>query len=58
MGSKLFIYNPFGWYTDHSTIKFLIDHLSNMGIYIAGTHYTLKFFNKQETRTKQKSGIA
>lgn len=58
MGSKLFIYNPFGWYTDHSTIKFLIDHLSIMGIYIAGTHYTLKFINKQETRTKQKSGIA
>lgn len=54
MGSKLFIYNPFGWFTDDFTIKFLIDHLSIMGIYVCGTHYALKFFHKQEKRAEQK----
>jgi hypothetical protein len=48
MGSKLFIYNPFGWFSDDSTIRFLIEHLSIMGIYICGTHYTLKFIHKKE----------
>ncbi|MGM7723091.1 DUF4405 domain-containing protein [Metabacillus sp. Hm71] len=55
MGSKLFIYNPFGWFNDDSAIRFLIDHLSIMGIYIAGTHYALKFIQKQEKRAVQKN---
>lgn len=50
MGTKLFIYNPFGWFNDDSTIRFLIDHLSIMGIYIAGTHYALKFISRQEQK--------
>ncbi len=54
MGSKLFIYNPFGWFNNDSTIKFLIDHLSIMGIYVCGTHYALKFIHKQEKRAEQK----
>jgi Domain of unknown function (DUF4405) len=48
MGSKLFFYNPFGWSHDNSKIRFLIDHLSIMGIYICGTHYALKFVHIQE----------
>jgi hypothetical protein len=56
MGSKLFINNPFGWFTDDSIIRFLIEHLSIMGIYICGTHYTLKFIHKQEKRAEQKVG--
>lgn len=55
MGSKLFIYNPFGWFNDDSTIRFLINHLSIMGIYIAGTHYALKFIQRQEQRAVQKN---
>jgi Domain of unknown function (DUF4405) len=58
MGSKLFIYNPFGWFTGDSTLKFLIDHLSIMGIYICGTHYTLKFIHKQQKRAEKQSDIA
>jgi hypothetical protein len=54
MGSKLLIYNPFGWFTDDSIIRFLINHLSIMGIYICGTHYALKFIHKQEKRAEQK----
>ena len=58
MGSKLFIYNPFGTsFNDDSTIRFLIDHLSIMGIYICGTHYALKFIQRQEQRAVQKSDI-
>ncbi|MEH7416557.1 DUF4405 domain-containing protein [Neobacillus drentensis] len=54
IGAKLFIYNPFGnWFNDNSTLVFLIDHLSIMGIYICGTHYALKFIQKQETRAEQ-----
>jgi hypothetical protein len=53
MGSKLFIYNPFGWSYDDTTLRFLIDHLAIMGIYICGTHYTLKFIHKQEKRAEQ-----
>ncbi|PFO06613.1 hypothetical protein COJ85_06820 [Bacillus sp. AFS076308] len=54
MGSKLFIYNPFGnWFNENSTVVFLVDHLSIMGIYICGTHYALKFIQKQETRAEQ-----
>jgi hypothetical protein len=58
MGSKLFIYNPFGWFTDDSIIRFLIEHLSIMGIYICGTHYTLKFIHKQQIRAEKQSEIA
>lgn len=47
MGSKLIIYDPFG-YWDESTLRFLIDYLSVVGIYICGTHYALKFVQKQE----------
>jgi hypothetical protein len=45
---KLTVYNPFGWNFDKSSMGFLIDHLSIMGIYISGTYYTLKFVQKQE----------
>lgn len=55
MGSKLFIYNPFGWFNDDTTIRFLIDHLSIMGIYICGSHYALKFIQMQEKRAVQKN---
>jgi hypothetical protein len=55
MGSKLFIYNPFGWFNDDSTIRFLIDHLAIMGIYICGTHYALKFIQRQEKKVVQKN---
>jgi hypothetical protein len=54
MGSKLFIYNPFGWFTDDSIINFLMEHLSIMGIYVCGTHYTLKIIHKQEKSAEQK----
>jgi len=54
MGSKLFLYSPFGWSHDNSTIRFLIDHLSIMGIYICGTHYALKFVQNQEKRGGRK----
>ncbi|PLR67027.1 DUF4405 domain-containing protein [Bacillus sp. UMB0893] len=45
---KLTVYNPFGWNIDKSSMGFLIDHLSIMGIYISGTHYALKFVRKQD----------
>jgi hypothetical protein len=48
MLSRLTIYNPFGWSYDKSTVGFLIDYLSIMGMYISGTHYVLKFVRKQE----------
>lgn len=49
MGSRLLIYNPFGyWGFDESIVNFLIDFLYVMGIYITGTHYTLKFIQKHE----------
>lgn len=50
MLSKLTIYNPFGWYSSESTMQFLIDYLSMMGIYISGTHYALKFVRNNEKR--------
>ncbi|GAA1368085.1 hypothetical protein GCM10009597_01190 [Peribacillus frigoritolerans] len=40
---------------DDSTLRFLIDHLSIMGIYIAGTHYALKFIQRQEKKVVQKN---
>ncbi|MBO1511476.1 DUF4405 domain-containing protein [Metabacillus bambusae] len=55
MGSKLFIYNPFGWFDNDSIIGFLIDHLAIMGIYITGTHYALKFIQKQDQRVVLKN---
>jgi Domain of unknown function (DUF4405) len=45
---KLTVYNPFGWNNDKSSMGFLLDHLSIMGIYISGTHYALKFVRKQD----------
>lgn len=49
MGSKLLIYNPFGyWGFDESALKFVLDYLAIMGIYICGTHYTLKYIQKLE----------
>ncbi|MED3987739.1 DUF4405 domain-containing protein [Peribacillus simplex] len=45
---KLTVYNPFVWNIDKSSMGFLIDHLSIMGIYICGTHYALKFVRKQD----------
>lgn len=48
MGSKLFIYNPFGWGGEGSLLNFIRDHLAIMGIYICGTYYTLIFIRKQE----------
>jgi Domain of unknown function (DUF4405) len=51
MGSKLTIYSPFGnWFNDDSIIRFLIDNLSIIGIYICGTHYALKFIQRQEKK--------
>lgn len=48
MGSKLILYDPFGYLNfDESTMVFLIDYLSFMGIYICGTHYALKFVQRQ-----------
>lgn len=54
IGSKLTIYNPFGWYSDESNISFLVDYLSIMGIYICGAHYAIQFVRKQE-KAKQPS---
>ncbi|KRE38149.1 DUF4405 domain-containing protein [Paenibacillus sp. Soil522] len=49
MGSRLLIYNPFGyWGFDETAMRFVIDYLSIMGIYICGTHYTLKYIQKHE----------
>lgn len=48
MGYKLTIYNPFGWNKEQSFMKFSVDYLSLMGIYICGTHYALKFVQKQD----------
>ena len=50
IGEKLTIYNPFGWGYDDSAMRFLIDYLSIMGIYISGTHYAVKFIQKQNKR--------
>ncbi|MDQ0886478.1 hypothetical protein QFZ81_001566 [Paenibacillus sp. V4I9] len=49
MGSRLLIYNPFGyWGFDETALRFVIDYLAIMGIYICGTHYTLKYIQKHE----------
>ncbi|MBO1511294.1 hypothetical protein [Metabacillus bambusae] len=48
MHYKLTVYNPFGWNYEESSIGFLIDHLSIMGIYISGAYYVLKFVQKHD----------
>ncbi|MGW9018523.1 DUF4405 domain-containing protein [Priestia megaterium] len=48
LGSKLIIYDPFGSFIlEESTMGFLIDYLSIMGLYICGTHYALKFVRSE-----------
>ncbi|RCW41127.1 DUF4405 domain-containing protein [Paenibacillus prosopidis] len=55
IGFKLTVYNPFGtWVNDDTAIKFIIDHLSIMGIYICGTHYALKFIQREGQTATQK----
>jgi hypothetical protein len=54
MSSKLTIYNPFGWGADDSALRFLIDHLAIMGIYISGTHYVLKFVQRMKKEKTSK----
>jgi hypothetical protein len=54
---KLTVYNPFGWDIDESSMGFLIDHLSIMGIYISGTHYVLKFVQKQDKTRLTRSSL-
>lgn len=49
VGSKLILYYTFDdWSFSESTMGFLIDYLSIMGIYICGTYYALKFVQNQE----------
>jgi hypothetical protein len=57
MLNKLTIYNPFGWESYDSSMKFLIDHLAIMGIYISGTHYVLKFVQKQDKTNFQNKKV-
>jgi len=57
MLNKLTIYNPFGWESYDSSMKFLLDHLAIMGIYISGTHYVLKFVQKQDKTRLDKTGF-
>ncbi|WP_307564121.1 DUF4405 domain-containing protein [Paenibacillus sp. V4I7] len=54
MGSKLFIYNPFGWGGNGSLLSFIRDQLEIMGIYIGGTHYSLIFMRKQKVAINEK----
>lgn len=58
MGYKLTIYNPFGWGFDDSAMRFLIDYLAIMGIYISGTHYALKFIQKPKNRKLSRDNAA
>lgn len=47
IGSRLILYYTFDfWNSEESFIKFFIDYLSIMGIYIWITHYALKLFKK------------
>jgi hypothetical protein len=57
MLNKLTIYNPFGWESYDSSMKFLLDHLAIMGIYISGTHYVLKFVQKQDKTNFQNKKV-
>jgi hypothetical protein len=53
LGSKLFVYDPFGSGNfNESSITFLIDYLTIMGIYVCGTHYAVKFIQKQKTHAE------
>ena len=54
---KLTIYNPFGWKFNDSSMGFLLDHLAIMGIYISGTHYVLKFVQKQDNTNFQNKKV-
>lgn len=57
MLNKLTIYNPFGWGFYDSSMGFLLDHLAIMGIYISGTHYVLKFVQKQDKTRLDTTGF-
>ncbi|MEF2093225.1 DUF4405 domain-containing protein [Bacillus sp. CFBP9009] len=57
MLNKLTIYNPFGWEFYDSSMGFLLDHLAIMGIYISGTHYVLKFVQKQDKTRLDTTGF-
>ncbi|TDL88801.1 DUF4405 domain-containing protein [Vibrio vulnificus] len=57
MLNKLTIYNPFGWESYDSSMKFLLDHLAIMGIYISGAHYVLKFVQKQDKTRLDTTGF-
>ncbi|WP_350300118.1 DUF4405 domain-containing protein [Peribacillus frigoritolerans] len=57
MLNKLTIYNPFGWEFYDSSMGFLLDHLAIMGIYISGTHYVLKFVQKQDKTRLETTGF-
>ena len=57
MLNKLTIYNPFGWKFNDSSMGFLLDHLAIMGIYISGTHYVLKFVQKQDKTNFQNKKV-
>ncbi|MEV5030240.1 DUF4405 domain-containing protein [Paenibacillus sp. LPE1-1-1.1] len=51
LGTKLVVYDPFGSFGfDDSAIIFIMDYLSIKGIYICGTHYAVKFIQKQKQR--------
>lgn len=51
LGAKLVVYDPFGFLGfDESAITFIMDYLAIMGIYIGGTHYAVKFIQKQKQR--------
>lgn len=51
LGTKLVVFDPFGSLGfDESSITFIMDYLSIMGIYICGTHYAVKFIQKQKQR--------
>ncbi|WP_258297310.1 DUF4405 domain-containing protein [Paenibacillus peoriae] len=55
VGSKLILYYTFdnwGQNSNPSGMKVLFDHLTIMGIYIAGTHYILKLIPKKKTSGK------
>lgn len=52
---KLTVYNPFAWNFDTTAVDLIIDYLAIMGIYIGGTHYVLKFIQKQDKTRLKKS---
>ncbi|PAD37114.1 hypothetical protein CHH48_01595 [Terribacillus saccharophilus] len=57
LGSKLTVYDPFGfWVSNDSSLRFLIEYLSVVGIYIFGTHYTLKFIQKHSKYKRSMRG--